>query len=524
MRVGRRSVLRLAGSLVAGSSVAGCHPEPPASPCPTAVEPPPKVAAPPARRPLKGALEDALAKLYAHGSRGLCVVGFDRTSIRFQESLGLDDLGGEPTTLAFHVASVSKLFTGAALASLVRDAKLDWDEPFAAVCPSARLEESFANDGPLLLDVLSHRTGLPMWAGDMLWYRTRNPWSFIKTRLAAIKPTSPIRSSFSYSNLLVSALREAFESRAGLTWEQALTGYVLEPLGMSRTWLTDEAAARIDRLAPPMTTLDGSPVPAFAQRLDAVAPATGVRSCAADIVKLLQAQLAYRSESALWPPSILEPMWEPYLPLPFSAHRHRLTPETLGQATGLGCFVLWHAGRRLVCHGGALPGASSFAAFVPEEGVGLVLLSNADDDIFMRAALFTALDDLLGLEPSDWAQRFTEIKRADETDTPAPREPRISDLEDKDLKAIVGQYESPVYGTMTISEGVGSAQVSLEHHVDVRGQIVKKTDRGFAADFVPKHIGRVYFTAQTRKDKVVELVGLFGSHSIDGLVYRFKRV
>ena len=207
------------------------------------------------------------------GEQGLVVAGFDRAGVRFVETIGLPARGEAALDLVFSVASVTKLLTTYTLASLVREGRLSWDEKLVEVCPGLRLSQAFKDDPPLLVDVLSHRTGLPMWAGDLLWFRSKLTWEQIAPRLAGIRPVAPIRSQLAYSNLLFSGLREAFSARVGLGWEAAVGEAVLRPLGMARTALSDQAARTLERAVPPRTKLAGLAEAPFDQPLDVIAPA-----------------------------------------------------------------------------------------------------------------------------------------------------------------------------------------------------------------------------------------------------------
>lgn len=458
-----------------------------------------------------------------HGRQGLLVAGFDRRDVRFVEVQDLDASGAAALDLAFPIASVTKLLTSYTLAALVREGRLSWDESLSAVCPSLKLSDAFKDDPPSLIDVLAHRTGLPMWAGDLLWYRTRLDWTQIAPRLRAIRPVAPIRSQLSYSNLLFSALREPFAARAGRSWDQAVSEAVLSPLGMQRTALTDDAARSLARFVAPRTKLADPSATPFVQPLDVIAPAAGARSTAGDLMRFARGVLDYRARDALFPAWAIEPMWEPYTPMPFSAERREVAPETLTQAMGLGCRVIFHAGRRIVCHFGSLPGCSTFLGFVPEEGVGLVMLSSGDDGPLLRVALFSALDDLFGLPPSDWLSRFAAIEAAEKKEAGTPHEPKPHALVEADRKALLGTYESEVYGEANLVDRDGALRLVLEHHADVGATVVGRSERGYVAEMQPAYMGRIQIAVERKGDKVQRLVTSFGPRYVDGLTYRFAR-
>jgi len=174
-------------------------------------------------------------------------------------------------------------------------------------------------------------------------------------------------------------------------------------------------------------------------------------------------------------------------------------------------------------HGGALPGIATLLAILPEDGVGVVILSNSDGGALTRISLYSMLDDLLGLEPVDWTERFDALAAA--TSAPAHRsnEPRTYPLDTPDAKALVGKYTSKVYGDLTINAEDRALRMHLQHHDDVNGTIVARTDAGYLSSIVPKHLGPMPLSVARKGASVSGFVCSFGANFIDGLRYRFER-
>src|SRR5699024_4115919 len=78
------------------------------------------------------------------------------------------------TETLFGIASNSKAFTTAALAQLVDEGKIDWDTKVTAVIPEFKLYDSYATAEFTIRDLLTHRSGLGLGAGDLMLWPTSN--------------------------------------------------------------------------------------------------------------------------------------------------------------------------------------------------------------------------------------------------------------------------------------------------------------------------------------------------------------
>ena len=158
----------------------------------------------------------------------------------FAKGYGYRDYGNKlpytPTTTQ-PIASNSKLFTAVALGMLVEEGKLRWDEPIKRFVPAIRFYNDELDRSVTIRDMLSHRTGITR--HDAIWYKSTFSRRELWDRLRYLEPAAPIRTTFLYNNLMYTAGGQVIEELSGLTWEQFVRRRIFDPLGMSRSTLTD---------------------------------------------------------------------------------------------------------------------------------------------------------------------------------------------------------------------------------------------------------------------------------------------
>jgi CubicO group peptidase (beta-lactamase class C family) len=145
----------------------------------------------------------------------------------------LGALGAVGVDTAFPIGSCSKAFTAAALAILVDEEKVDWDDPVARHLPSFRMYDDYVSQQLTVRDVLAHRSGLGDLQGDLLVDPdTDFSRAEIVERLRYMKPAMGFRSGAGYSNILYVAAGELVRALSGQSWDDFVQARILTPLGM----------------------------------------------------------------------------------------------------------------------------------------------------------------------------------------------------------------------------------------------------------------------------------------------------
>ena len=370
----------------------------------------------------------------------------------------------------FAIGSTTKAFTAATVGALVDDGLLDWERPLRDYVPEIQLHDPVVSDRLTVVDLLSHRSGLPR--HEMAWLghpgRTR---AEVIRRLRFLPLSKDLRQAFQYCNLGYLAAGYAVEVLSGTPWEEYLRDRLLTPLGMGRSNLSvDEMSADPDH-ATAYERRQGVVVPVPQRPITALAPAGAINSCAADLTRWLLAQLGdgQLDGQAVMSAATVARQHEPHIVLP----EDRTFPASTRHAYGLGWFAGRYRGHRLLEHGGGIDGFLTECMLLPDDGIGVAVMTNTTSSVMTPVVAYRILDELLGLEPLDW---FSSFKPRYDTIMAGMREARqarrvVPDAPlPRPLDAYAGEYEHPGYGTLTLTleDGelrprLGTLDLSLAH-------------------------------------------------------------
>jgi CubicO group peptidase (beta-lactamase class C family) len=339
------------------------------------------------------------------GVPGCAVVVVAGGEVLLCEGSGSRDLDrGLPVTAdtLFPIASSTKTFTAALCAALVDEGTLAWDRPVREYLPQFRLADPVASEQVTVFDLLCHRSGLPR--HDLLWYAAGGAVDrdALVAALRHLAPSRGFRQAWQYNNLLYTAAGVLAGRLSGAgTYEAAVRRKLLDPLGMARTNFTvDQTAADPDAARPYVAPAPGEPVqPVRYAKLDLVAPAGAINSCAAELAPWLLTLLGHgvTGRPPLLPASVLGQLRNPAAPLPDGSQLAVGSPV----GYGLGTIVEDYRGFRLVHHGGNIDGFSSQVSTVPAEDLAVAVLCNRDGTMLRDTLPLLIYEHLLGLPPAD---------------------------------------------------------------------------------------------------------------------------
>jgi CubicO group peptidase (beta-lactamase class C family) len=383
-----------------------------------------------------------------------------------------DREAGLPATqdTLFAIGSTTKAFTATTIGALVDEGLLDWDRPLRDYVPGIQLHDQFASERLTIVDLLSHRSGLPR--HDLTWIgQPARSRAEIVRALRFLPLSRDLRQEWQYCNLGYVAAGHVVEALSGVPWEEFVRGRLLEPLGMRRTNLSvdemladDDHSAAYSRRGGVITDVPQRPLPA-------VAPAGAINSSAADMARWLLVQLAGgRLDGAtVMSPATAKRQLTPYMLMPAGEEM----PGLVQYGYGLGWTIGRYRERKVAMHSGGIDGFQTHCALLPDDGIGVTVLTNTSASLMHLVVAFRVLDELLGLEPLDafgfLKPRFDAImagSRQAKTalrvvpDAPAARP----------LSAYAGEYEHPGYGTLSIAlddqrlkPSLGTMALSLTH-------------------------------------------------------------
>lgn len=353
----------------------------------------------------------------------------------------------------FAIASNSKAFTAAALAILVDDGKLAWDDPVSKHLPYFRLKDPLASNDIRVRDLLCHRSGLGTFSGDLLWWGTPYTPKEILQRAVQLEPAAPFRAEYGYSNLMFLAAGEVIEAASGMKWSDFIGQRILRPLDMDRTVTSVRDLVARDNFATPHKTLSDNSNPIAWMNWDSMAAAGGIISSADDMSAWLRAQLRggeLTNGQRLFSERSAHEMFQAQMAMKLPAKPSARFPSTHFRAYGLGWALSDYKGNKVVGHGGGYDGMYSQVLLVPEQKLGIVVLTNSMTSIPNWLG-YRALDLFLGGDDKNWSAENLEQFRKSRVEfdgaitkaiTPVAKETKPS----HPLKDYAGQFRCPMYG------------------------------------------------------------------------------
>lgn len=364
----------------------------------------------------------------------------------------------EPVTphTRFQLASISKSFTSATVASMVGEGDLSWDDPVAPHIPGFQLSDPWVTGHVTFRDLLSHRTGLPAYAGDELQEIGYNR-SEIIGKLRLVEPAGQFRSNYAYSNIGITVAAEAAANKAGMPWEELVAQRVFIPAGMPNTSATFSdfvnAADRVDTYP----TKDGAPVAGPLLDDDVNSPAGGVSSTITDMARYARLQVNGGSldMKQIINRTALEATHKP--------QNIMKSTNTSFSGYGLGWETVFENGRARVEHGGDLTsGVSTYITLWPDEKMGIVVLTNAFpaghiakkavtrswEDLYFTGAIQSNWYDIINTGVTAALQPGASVVGPQMELPPAPADAKAPGQ----LSSYTGTYAQDYYGMVRIGQ------------------------------------------------------------------------
>ncbi|AMV32658.1 Penicillin-binding protein 4* [Pirellula sp. SH-Sr6A] len=305
----------------------------------------------------------------------------------------------------FAIASNSKAFTAAALAILVDEKKLHWDDRVQEHLPSFRLFDPYVSSDMRVVDLLCHRSGLGTFSGDLLWYGTPYTPEEILARCRHLPQAGPFRSHYGYSNVMYLAAGLIVEKVGQKPWGEFIQERILEPLHMKRSVTSTTKLASMTNIASPHKNTEGGIEEIPWMNWDSMAAAGGIISSARDMSQwmILQLNEGEWKGKPIFSKESSDAMWQPRTIIPVSAASKKRIPQTHFRSYALGWGLADYRGKQLVSHGGGYDGMYSHQILIPEEKFGVIVLTNSMTSLPDSLA-YRAVDMALGAPDRDWSE------------------------------------------------------------------------------------------------------------------------
>lgn len=408
---------------------------------------------------LKAFVENGMKQF---GVPGVGLSFIDGGKVVWEGGLGVKELGKpEPVDAdtLFIAASNTKALTTLLLAELVDEKKLRWDQPVTELYPVFKLGDAATTKQVLVKHLVCACTGLPR--QDMEWlfeYKSATPASALAL-LGTMQPTSKFGEVFQYSNLMAAAAGFiggviSYPGRElGAAYDEAMRTKVFLPLGMTNTTFDFVRALKGNYARPHADDIDGKPSLARMDLNESIVPARpagGVWTSARDLTKYVQMELA---KGAL--PNGRRLVSEESL----LARRAPQVPVGEDVTYGMGLFVDKRWGIPVVHHGGDLAGYHSDMMWLPDHGVGAVILTNSDPGAALRGPLLRRLVEVLfdGKPEAEEQLRVAVVQKA--AGLAKARERLVIPADPAEVAKLAPRYASSALGELAVKKGAGGAVV-----------------------------------------------------------------
>lgn len=386
--------------------------------------------------------------------------GFGERNIQTHEKVDENTL--------FMIASNSKLFTGTALSQLAYNKKLTLNDKITRYFPDFQLYDKNATAQVTIKDMLSHHIGTKTFQGDFTFWDGNLSRNQIIDRMRLLKPTGLFRQDFGYCNSCFLAAGEIIPKVSGKPWEVYVYDSIVLPLGMKNThMLTSGMPQRPNVSKPYSTSFTGDLHELPYDQVDNLGPAGSMVSNVKDMARWLQLQLdsgRYEGKRILpWP--VIRATRD--MATVISSRKNSAYP-THYTGYGLGVFMTDYNGKQVFWHTGGAFGFVTNTCFVPEENLGITILTNNDNQNFFEALRYQILDAYLGVPYVNRSlqQLPGHIKEtAEAVKNLAAMQARVKGTApEQAIAAYTGSYVNEVYGTISITSMADELLITFNSH------------------------------------------------------------
>lgn len=325
----------------------------------------------------------------------------------------------------FAIASNSKAFTSAALAILVDEGKLEWESKVVDFIPEFRLYDPYVTHNFTIKDLLTHRSGLGLGAGDLMIWPDGSDFKLndIIFNMRYLKPVSAFRTKYDYDNLLYIIAGEVVARASGISWEEFVESRIMRPLGMSRSAGGHGRFPENSNIIDAHVPVDGKVQVVQMNLADMANAAGGIFSSVNDMSKWAMAQLnggvytitgsnGKSGEKRLFSAKSHQEMWTPQTIIPV---RGQTTYKTHFSAYALGWRVSDVNGYKMVTHTGGLSGVLTQVTLIADLNLGIIVFTNQQSGEAFTSVTNTILDKYFGVKGRDRvAENLERLNKARE--------------------------------------------------------------------------------------------------------------
>ncbi|MCK5028393.1 MAG: serine hydrolase [Bacteroidales bacterium] len=381
---------------------------------------------------------------------GLSVLVVKDNKIIYEESFGyknsntVDFLNNNDI---FNIASCTKAFTAAAIGKLVDDGLVNWNDKVIDYIPEFKLSDKYITQNVEIRDILSHRTGLGTFYGDLLWYNTDYSNKDVINRMQYLPIIYDFRTNLGYQNNMYMIAGEIIERVSGKSWESFIQQKFFTPLEMKSSRTSNYQFDGTEEIAFPH--YNDSTINYY--DFNAGKPAASIWSNVRDL--------------ANWTMMLLnDGKWKNEQILSSETVRNLTSAQTIRYVSeekesfgihfrnyALGWNTYDYNGRKIIEHNGGMPGYISKVSIIPEENLGIIILNNGFELYGNNAIFYSIIDIITDQFTNDWINYYLSKKLESESDEREFEKERITSKNPDSkptlaLQKYAGKYHDKMYG------------------------------------------------------------------------------
>jgi CubicO group peptidase (beta-lactamase class C family) len=457
---------------------------------------------------------------------GLAIAIVENGQVTLARGFGVRKLGSpEPVDAdtIFMTGSTGKAMTTAALATLVDAGKLKWDDPVADHIPGFQMYDPWVTREMTIRDLLVHRSGLGLGAGDLLVIpRGTRSRAEVVRQLRFIKPARSFRSGYAYDNVLYIVAGHVIDLVSGQSYEDYVREHLFKPAGMLHSTSDEAHRFATANRASPHARVGGAvrgigPLKLLDEH-DNLAPAStpaGLLAISAnDLARWLQIQLARgalpgggrlfseEASAEMWTPQTIEPISPALLGM------EETTPNF--EQYALGWEVRDYGGAKILWHSGGVFGFVTVVVLIPEKNVGFAITQNSEDGQARFGLMYELLDHYLGRPKKDWPAVITKVRQErfaaalaamnQKAATPVKSKPSLP------LDKFAGRYVDAWYGAIDVGSDAKGLTINFTNTPNMGGRMVHWQYDTFIARFDDPGIEAAYVTFSLGAEGKVERI------------------
>ncbi len=367
----------------------------------------------------------------------------------------------------FMIGSNSKAFTATALAMLDSDKKMSLNDKVQKWLPDFKLYDPWVAKEANIRDLLCHRLGFETFQGDFMYFDSDLTTAEVRDKMGKLKPLYGFRNKWGYCNSAFMTAGEIIPKVTGQSWADFVTNKIFKPLGMNNSLALSKDIKTAANKSAAHTVVMGVLKKIPYGNIDNLAPAGSISSSAKDMSKWVIAQLnnGKLDGKEIIPAAAIAETRTPHSIMGNGGHMYNKAHFNL---YGLGWFIEEYAGRKIVAHTGGVNGFVTSVCLVPEEKLGIIVLTNTDANGFFEALRNEIEDAFLGLPYRNYSNvylGYTIDQEKEKAEWLRKKKDTIATAVDSfPPTAYAGTYKHDVYGLMTITKEQNKLVARFEHH------------------------------------------------------------